>query len=270
MSGYLSRIVQSASGSSRQLRPLAGSIFGVPTEPERALPPRFNDEPLIVETEAHASTSDTSNSQRPATAGQSHQSSETVFRNYQPLQPRRESNPPQFHENLARFELPHSSTREHSHAAEVSLISSPRADSTTPQTADTAEVKHAFTARIAQRTPQAPDVVREHAALHAEQSASAALNGLPPNVDPAERKDSAQSILTDRPQLASRRMLDSAKLLSLGDQRTQHPAEPNIEIHIGRIEVLAVQPPAPPTPSPRRDRTTSLADYLAGQNGRRS
>jgi hypothetical protein len=50
--------------------------------------------------------------------------------------------------------------------------------------------------------------------------------------------------------------------------RTMRAEEPEVQVHIGRIEVLAVQPPAPTAPAPRRERTTSLADYLAKRNGR--
>lgn len=42
----------------------------------------------------------------------------------------------------------------------------------------------------------------------------------------------------------------------------------SVEIHIGRVEVLAVAPPAPRTPAASQNRTTSLADYLARRNGR--
>jgi hypothetical protein len=40
--------------------------------------------------------------------------------------------------------------------------------------------------------------------------------------------------------------------------------EPEVQVHIGRVEVLAVQPPAP---VPRRETATRLADYLAARNG---
>jgi hypothetical protein len=44
--------------------------------------------------------------------------------------------------------------------------------------------------------------------------------------------------------------------------------EPDIQVHIGRIEVIAAAPQAPRAPSTRPNRATSLADYLAGHNGR--
>jgi hypothetical protein len=43
--------------------------------------------------------------------------------------------------------------------------------------------------------------------------------------------------------------------------------EPEVQVHIGRIEVLAVQPQPPATPAPRRETATRLADYLAARNG---
>jgi hypothetical protein len=40
--------------------------------------------------------------------------------------------------------------------------------------------------------------------------------------------------------------------------------EPEVQVHIGRVEVIAVQPPAP---TPRREKATRLADYLTARNG---
>lgn len=42
----------------------------------------------------------------------------------------------------------------------------------------------------------------------------------------------------------------------------------SVEIHIGRVEVLAAAPSAARAPAASRSRTTSLADYLARRNGR--
>ncbi len=50
--------------------------------------------------------------------------------------------------------------------------------------------------------------------------------------------------------------------------RNLRPQEPEIQVHIGRIEVIAAAPQPPRAPSPRPNRATSLADYLAGRNGR--
>ena len=45
----------------------------------------------------------------------------------------------------------------------------------------------------------------------------------------------------------------------------QHGA---VEVHIGRVEVVAVQPPAPAVSAPRRERSTSLLDDLAAHRVR--
>ena len=50
-------------------------------------------------------------------------------------------------------------------------------------------------------------------------------------------------------------------------QKAARAEEPQVQVHIGRIEVLAVQPPAPAAPTPRRETATRLADYLAARNG---
>jgi len=63
-----------------------------------------------------------------------------------------------------------------------------------------------------------------------------------------------------------------AKPPSAGPQlsvpRNRPAQEPEIQVHIGRIEVIAAAPQPPRAPSPRPNRATSLADYLAGRNGR--
>lgn len=50
--------------------------------------------------------------------------------------------------------------------------------------------------------------------------------------------------------------------------RNRVSQEPEIQVHIGRIEVIAAAPQTPRAPAPRPNRATSLADYLAGRNGR--
>jgi hypothetical protein len=68
-----------------------------------------------------------------------------------------------------------------------------------------------------------------------------------------------------RPALAARAP-NAGPQLSLPKNRP--PQEPEIQVHIGRIEVIAAAPQPPRVSSPRPNRATSLADYLAGRNGR--
>jgi len=51
--------------------------------------------------------------------------------------------------------------------------------------------------------------------------------------------------------------------------KSRPPQEPEIQVHIGRIEVIAATPQPSRVPPPRPNRATSLADYLAGENGRK-
>jgi hypothetical protein len=52
---------------------------------------------------------------------------------------------------------------------------------------------------------------------------------------------------------------------------TAAPAAPDVHIHIGRVELTALQPPAP-RPAPRREekKPMSLEEYLRQRDGRRS
>jgi hypothetical protein len=50
-------------------------------------------------------------------------------------------------------------------------------------------------------------------------------------------------------------------------QKPGRADEAEVQVYIGRIEVLAVQPPAPAAAAPRRETATRLADYLAARNG---
>jgi hypothetical protein len=68
-----------------------------------------------------------------------------------------------------------------------------------------------------------------------------------------------------RPAMAARPP-SAGPQLSLPKNRP--PQEPEIQVHIGRIEVIAAVPQPPRVPTPRPSRATSLADYLAGRNGR--
>jgi hypothetical protein len=74
-----------------------------------------------------------------------------------------------------------------------------------------------------------------------------------------------------RPMASARQLAQPIRQPSLPPReaaRNIGKEDPDVQVHIGRIEVLAVQQQAPATPAPRRERTTSLADYMAGRNGR--
>jgi hypothetical protein len=56
--------------------------------------------------------------------------------------------------------------------------------------------------------------------------------------------------------------------LASGKTAAQANTSEEIQIHIGRIEVIAVPPPGTAAPAPSRSRATSLEDYLRRRNGR--
>jgi hypothetical protein len=279
MSGYLSRIVQTAARSSQPLRPLAGSVFGTPAE--QVQPSRLNDAPFIVETEVPASPPDTSNTQSRASGIPSSPAPSSILENYEPLQPRQQTYLQPLQDRRAPFETSHAQSQDHLPAAdsnqaqsnprsaEISPATTPRANSITPQAAD----KQAFAPRITHRS----ETFREQAASRPAQTNPTA-DGLNQHPEPTESKLSAQPTSGNQSHVVGSHALIPAQPAHMvrpqqppiRDQRSAPAQEPSIEIHIGRIEVLAVHPPAASAPAPRRDRTTSLADYLAGQNGRRS
>jgi hypothetical protein len=256
MSGYFSRIVQTAKRTSQPLRPLAGSIFGAPAERERTRPSYLNDTPFVTESEVP---------ETPASFAE----------NYEPLQPSRlplaRPFPQPFQDRPDPFESP-LAAHEYQQSQEIPPRVTPRADSITTR----AEDKHAFAPRITRSS----ETVREQSTADSAQFDSNAAKSVKSRLEPAESEEGAQSIANHQASMAAPQVLIPTQpgfnqpthaarpqQLPIREQRAQ---EPSIEIHIGRIEVLAVQPPAPPAPAPRRDRSTSLSDYLAGQNGRRS
>jgi hypothetical protein len=273
MSGYLSRIVQTAAHSSRQLRPLAGSVFGDPAESAIANQSNFNDEVFIFDSWTPASPHGSLIAPRQA----ANQSSETYLESFQPLQPRRQSPSQPFHENAEKFEPPLTSSKDHLYSAEMPPATAPQTPPTTPRSERPSAGKHAFTPRIA----HVPQSVRAQGSAPSALSDSATLDS------GNHRADLAGSELRAQPMPSKKTQLDApAKIIPaqsvqkptadrfqpplFRDGQSQPTAEADIEIHIGRIEVLAVQPPVPHAPAPRRDRSTSLADYLARQNGRRT
>lgn len=295
MRGYLSRIVQTATRSGQQLRPLAGSIFGAPAEHERAPGSYLNNTPLSVDSAVPAPLPDVSAGQQTAvpaplpdvSIGQqtatntpslrTPESSSAIEANvdsYEPLQPAqepvRQSFARPFQDSLAQPESPPVPSHDHQHSAEVSPTATQQV-SIKPRAKDPPADEHAFAPRMARR----PEAIPAQSDPTAADSLKLSLNVRP---EPGDSKEDAQSIAGSRVPMPAPLALMPAQSASMvplrqasfNNQRTPPAPAPSIEIHIGRIEVVAVQPPAPPAPAPRRDRTTSLADYLAGRTGRRS
>lgn len=109
-----------------------------------------------------------------------------------------------------------------------------------------------FRAEVA--VPQVPQEISRTEKIRPDEKPRRAASSLPQKVEPLLRPAMAAKPPSAGPQLS---------LL-----RSRPPQEPEIQVHIGRIEVIAAAPQPPRVPSPRPNRATSLADYLAGRNGR--
>ncbi len=95
-------------------------------------------------------------------------------------------------------------------------------------------------------------------------SASTAISGPAGNNGPQSRLSSRRDTPPSVPTTPSRRSIAPA----VKPQRNQAASSDDIQIHIGRIEVIAVPPPAPrPVPAPAR-KSLSLDEYLQGSHGR--
>jgi hypothetical protein len=84
------------------------------------------------------------------------------------------------------------------------------------------------------------------------------------------RRSEAHSIRPETPQFSTEAhsMKEASANLTVEGRLTRAEREPDeIQIHIGRIEVTAVQPPAPRAPKPP-DKAISLDAYLERRNGR--
>jgi hypothetical protein len=282
MSGYLSRIVRTAASSRERLHPLTGSIYGEPAKSARAFSTQLNDTPFSIDSEAPVS----STSERAAVGNPSLHPLEEFLHNYQPLQPHA-SQPNQ--ESRTNFEPRLAPMHDRPQTAE--LAPAPRELRLREITPAGTQEGETITARMVeptgdqnatrQRRRQNSDIDALKSILRADHSDMVNAESLNRRAEQSSSKDSTPFFASDHAPLVAPQALIPAQSPqkqrtpesrtqqpSIREQRSQSKQESSIEIHIGRIEVLAVQPPAPSAPAPRRDRTTSLADYLARQNGR--
>lgn len=257
MSGYLARMLRAAVRSERRLHPMAGSIYG-----ERDAAPKSSFTTDLAELYGTAEDQHPAGSEHtlasygaaaPITMRQAAEPM-AFFEQYEPLQP-----PGRKHEaQTARTAELSSSARtdwaglhQHERATTTSgerLAATPRIDERNDVEGDAAQVRGQAVLR---KSPSKTTVVRANGAAG---EASARERALP----------SPPMFATELQARAATRRENWPRREATPQTRTN---EPQAEVHIGRIEVLAVQPPTP-APAPRRERTTSLADYLAGRSGR--
>ncbi len=272
MSGYLGRMLQAAVGNELRLHPMAGSIYGErDTSAELSLRPDLG-EPLRTEDQDPAQSERTVVSRGLAAPVATTQAAAPAafFEQYEPLQPPRRR--PEAHRPGA-----------------AELSSQPRADLDAPYGHDPVRAMKSYhepsdtTPRMRDRSDVDGDAPQVRGGLNLQDVPSKAA------ADRATGVTGEQSVTVARdrnatPTLGELTPRDAAPTVASAVQawpaarhqtiprhQAAHPRrteEPEVQVHIGRIEVLAVQPPAPTVPAPRRERTTSLADYLAGRNGR--
>jgi hypothetical protein len=269
MSGYLGRMLQAAVGSELRLHPMAGSIYGErDTSAEQSLRPDLG-EPLRTEDQDPAQSERTVVSRGLAAPVATTQAAAPVafFEQYEPLQPPRR--------------------RPEAHRPGVAELSSqPRADLDAPHGRDPVRAMKSYhepsdtTPRMRDRSDADGDATQVRGGLNLQDMPSKAAadratgersvtvardwNATPAQGELAPR-NAAPTVASDVQAWPAARHQTIPRHEAARHRRTE---ESEVQVHIGRIEVLAVQPPAPAAPAPRRERTTSLVDYLAGRNGR--
>jgi len=259
MSGYLARMLRAAVRSEPRLHPMAGSIYGErDAAPESSFTTDLAELYGTAEDQHPAGSEHTLASYGAAAPITMRQAAEPTafFEQYEPLQPPRRKHEAQ----TARTAELSSSARNdwtalhrHDRATTTSrerLAATPWIDERNDVERDAPQVRRQANLR---ESPSKATVVRANGATG---EAAASERALPLNGPP---------MFATEPQARSATRRENWPRREATPQTRTN--EPQAEVLIGRIEVIAVQPPTP-APAPRRERTTSLADYLAGRSGR--
>jgi hypothetical protein len=265
MSGYLGRMLWATARGEHQLHPFAGSIYGDrSTAAEQSNLPNLGEARQTGEDQELLEIERTVLSRVPSARAAKPQAEypPPFLEEYEPLQPRRRE--------------------AEAHRPGAAALSGPaRADldAQGEQTTGREIQKRSARSDTSLKFNVSSEAVSDPAQSHAEETRSkagamhidgersaTATKGREATQTHGEliARERAQTMATTR-QPAQPRQQSSPPRESA---RTMRAEEPEVQVHIGRIEVLAVQPPAPAAPAPRRERTTSLADYLAKRNGR--
>jgi hypothetical protein len=285
MSGYLGRMVAAAGASKPSLHPFAGSIYengaqswaGRPNTGRDADATDGPERHLIVEADDDGHEA-ADRSRTPLVARRAvpdAQNPAALVSDYAPLYPQR-------HDNRLAPVSPASSRTSNLVEQELTLPQAAPAelaaeDAPANNRLGRRAVGDPLTGEAASRLlPLAPTVTRSPsaagraAAIESTTSSSTGRDtssGVAPRTADNQPREVARAV-TAAP-LPAR-----AAPPRHADSRTREPfrssgaTDQSVEIHIGRVEVLAVTPPAPRTPTANQSRTTSLADYLARRSGR--
>jgi hypothetical protein len=233
MSGYLHRLVRTVSHPQETVHPRTGSLFA----PYRSAPDPTTESFEQVETVAtYPARSESSTTGEPAETVQHPARSDD---SQSPLLSGTADEPPRTNESALRKD-----------------VSRPAGDKAQDDT-----LEHPVQAPRPRVAPQAQRAVPQ--LRH-----GAGVQSYAPLIHP--QRNEAQSAMPVTPQISTEaRDKREAKANLMAEGRpTRAEREPDeIQIHIGRIEVTAVQPPAPQTPKPS-DKAISLDAYLERRNGR--
>jgi len=263
MKGFLRRTLESARGAEPRLKPLTGSVFAGNRRRQELQPGSWGEEAVPV-----ASGPDAAATSRPLSQpGISHTASTFTTGPLLPV----ESDP---REAGAGGQERNSERRRALFAAEAPVAPRNRESLTRP--ASDGSALHAplpllptlrpgsfplFSgsqrnegARADAADPHAPQEVSRAEKTQQPEEARRAASALPQRFDPLLRPAREARPPSAGPQVPA--------------ARNRVPQEPEIQVHIGRIEVIAAAPQTPRATAPRPNRATSLADYLAGRNGR--
>jgi hypothetical protein len=232
MSGYLYRLVRTVSHPSETIHPRPGSLFA----PYRSAPDSPSEWLEQAETVAtYPARSESSTIGEPAETVHHPARSDDL---QSPLLPGTANEPPRIFELVER--------------ADVSPPAGNKAQH------DTLEHAVPVPPRLA---PQAQRAVPDS-------RYDADVQSYVPLIHP--QRSEAQSARPEAPQFSTeaRSMREASANLMAEEHPTRAEREPDdIQIHIGRIEVTAVQPPAPRAPK-APDKAISLDAYLERRNGR--
>lgn len=249
MSGYLRRLVDSVLHSHETVHPRTGSLFA-PHRSEANSPvelfgesemlaahPAGSESSAVAEAAESVDTADTAR-QPTARSGHPRQSEARSDRSQSPLLPSVANEPVRASEEAVHEEVAQPARSEAQHDNVTRAIEQPQ--------------------RFA--APRA-----QHVVLDSKRGTSA--DGYVPLIPPTRNEDaSARPEASKLSAGASKMRPASVNLPAERSHRAEREPD-DIQIHIGRIEVTAVQPPAPRAPK-APDRSISLDAYLERRNGK--
>jgi hypothetical protein len=266
MKGFLRRILENARGAEQRVKPLAGSVYAGDRRRKDPWAPAWREESAYVTPGPIQTVPTRAPSQPEAAQAASPSAPQTLLPAKSQPHERPATNNAQSRGKGASPARGNATTPGllAAHPDPLRLIRSPSQKHLGQNIAPLIEPKPQRNA-----PPPAPDrngpLQTEERDSKGQKEFALAEKGYPPAQPPrVETTKRIEPLL--RPGLATK-----------GGGAPQHPLaksrvaqEPPVQIHIARVEVIAAAPELSRTPTPRPNRATSLADYLAGRNGRSS